>query len=346
LTKEAGLAPWQTTGIGSMPHKDAREAARLILAHTTLPYWPQMANLGPDEDMVLACAQGLPCLEVDFPNRRVVARSKGRLDALLGFYEPLLAGDLDHFAPANPRSIDALLSALDGNAAAAGPRRLKGQVVGPVTLGTSVKDESGRDIIHDRELMEACCQGLAMKAAWQARRLSQAGASPVIFFDEPSLSALGSAFMPVDRDGVLALFALLFGTFRGAGQPALLGIHCCGNSDWPMLLESGADIISFDSWSYAGNFCLFPREIDAFLRGGGRLAWGAVPTGEPLPADRGTLLARLKGGLAKLERSGIEPKLLRERSLLTPSCGMGTLSEAEAEAVLAALSWLRQELAG
>jgi methionine synthase II (cobalamin-independent) len=327
-----------------MPHKDAAEAARLIAARTTLPFWPQLVNLGPQEDIVLQCAQALPCLEVDLAARRVVAGAKGREEELFRFYERLLAGDLEHFAPQVSRGLDALLETVRGLAPEAAPRLLKGQVVGPVTFGTTVKEESGRDIIHDRELMEACCQGLAMKAAWQARRLNGAGAEAIIFFDEPSLSGFGSAFMPVGRDSVLGLLRLLFDTFRSAGQPALLGLHCCGNSDWPMLLESGTDIISFDSWSYLDNFCLFPREIDAFLRRGGYLAWGAVPTIGPVPENWAALAERLSQGLASLEGSGVDKDLLLTRSLLTPSCGMGLLSEPEAARVLDALGWLREHL--
>ncbi len=336
---------WPTTGIGSMPHRDPGQAARLILATATIPFWPQLPALGPEEDMVLACAHGLPCLEVDLASRRVVARAEGRQDELLRFYECLLAEDLGHFAPPRTLGLDALLEAAATLPPGSGPRLLKGQVVGPVTFGTSVRDEAGRALIHDRELMEACCQGLALKAAWQARRLSAAGAEAVIFVDEPSLSGFGSAFMAVDRDTVLGLLGLLFETARGA-QPALLGVHCCGNSDWPMLLGSGADIISFDSWSYLDNFCLFPREVAAFLERGGRLAWGAVPTNEPVPEDLSALLERLKAGLVSLERAGVDPALLRERSLLTPSCGMGLLSEPEAARVFEALTWLHERLGG
>jgi methionine synthase II (cobalamin-independent) len=354
-----------------MPHKDPHEAVRLITGHTTLPFWPQLANLGPEEDMVLAGAWGLPCLEVDLGGRRVVARAKGREEALTRFYERLLAGDLDHFAPPHTRGLDALLAAVAknqpptqglspqmpvrpaaGEASATDPStgrhqpvvaHLKGQVVGPVTFGTSVKDEAGRDIIHDRELMEACGQGLGLKAAWQARRLRQAGARAVVFFDEPSLSALGSAFMAVERETVAGLFSALFETVRSL-EPALLGVHCCGNSDWPLLLASGADIISFDSWAYLDNFCLFPKEIGNFLARGGHLAWGAVPTSDPLPEDWSALQERLEGGLQSLTRAGVDGGLLRGRSLLTPSCGLGLLPEPSAERVLAALAWLRERL--
>lgn len=340
MTPQPELAPWQTTGIGSMPQRDPHEAARLIASHTTLPYWPQLAALGAGEDMVIQAAWGLPCLEVDLEARRVVARAKEREEALTRFYEHLLAADVDYFAPPESPGLDALLQGLAGRE----PAWLKGQVAGPVTFGTTVKDEAGRDLIHDRELMEACCQGLAMKALWQAKRFEERGARAVIFFDEPSLSALGSAFMAVERQGVAQLLGLLFETVRAVSPEVVLGVHCCGNSDWPLLLSSGADIISFDSWSYLDNFCLFPREIGAHLARGGMLAWGAVPTLEPVPGDWNLLLERLQGGLARLTGAGVDGSLLRGRSLLTPSCGLGTLSEEGALQVLEALGWLRGRL--
>ncbi|MFH0808864.1 MAG: hypothetical protein V2A77_00095 [Pseudomonadota bacterium] len=324
-----------------MPHADARSAAELILAQTTIPFAPQPVNLGPEEDMVLQCASALPCLKVDLGARRALALSHDREGELLRFYERLLAEDVDYFAPPTARGLDALLAGLPQKPC---PRLLKGQVVGPVTFGTSVKDESGRAIIHDRELMDACCQGLAMKAAWQISQLRGAGAEAVIFFDEPSLAGFGSAFMALEREAVLGLFSSLLATTRQVRPDAVLGVHCCGNSDWPMLLSCGADVISFDSWSFLDNFCLFPREIDAFLRGGGYLAWGAVPTASPLPEDLSVLAQRLHQGLERLEQAGVNDGLLRCRSILTPSCGMGLLSEAEATRVLEALTWLRSEM--
>jgi len=344
LTHQPGLPPWQTTGIGSDPHSDPGEAVRLILARATVPFWPQLVNLGPEEDMVLQCAHGLPCLEVDLTARRVAAHGERREDELLRFYERALAGDLDYFALPSARGLDALLAAVAKLPPGQAPRFLKGQVVGPVTFGTTAKDEAGRDIIHDRELMEACSQGLGLKAAWQARRLRQAGASPIIFFDEPSLSGFGSAFMAVEQGTVLRLLGLAFAAVRELEPGALLGVHCCGNSDWAMLLESGADIISFDSWSYLDAFCLYPKQIAAHLERGGYLAWGAVPTTEPVPDDFGLLLARLTGGLRALEAAGVDAELLRRHSLLTPSCGMGLLDLAGAARVLEALAWLREAL--
>ena len=58
------------------------------------------------------------------------------------------------------------------------------------------------------------------------------------------------------------------------------GIHCCGKADWPLVINSGADIISFDAYDYSGTIALYPGEFSGFLKKGGYLAWGIVPTTE------------------------------------------------------------------
>lgn len=112
MTHQPGLPAWQTTGIGSDPHTDPEEAVRLVLERATVPFWPQLVSLGPEEDMVLQCAHGLPCLTADLTARRVAASSERREDQLLRFYERALAGDLDYFALPSARGLDALLAAV------------------------------------------------------------------------------------------------------------------------------------------------------------------------------------------------------------------------------------------
>jgi hypothetical protein len=125
---------------------------------------------------------------------------------------------------------------------------------------------------------------------------------------------------------------------------AIVGIHCCGNTDWSMIIEAGPDIVSFDAFSYLDYFFLYPGEIQRFIQEGGTIAWGIVPTfgftGSETVED---LSERLRKGLAKLYAMGLDPSRVAKQSLLTPACGMGTMEPAAAERVLGLLRGLSDE---
>jgi hypothetical protein len=49
----------------------------------------------------------------------------------------------------------------------------------------------------------------------------------------------------------------------------LAGIHVCANTDWSLVLESGADIVNFDAYAYFDRFILYGEsQIRDFLAAG------------------------------------------------------------------------------
>jgi hypothetical protein len=122
---------------------------------------------------------------------------------------------------------------------------------------------------------------------------------------------------------------------------AISGIHCCGNTDWSIPLETGMDILSFDAFNFGDSLLLYADSVKIHLERGGFLAWGIVPTsGEIHHYSPEALAARLEGLLNDLVGNGLDLGLLAERALLTPSCGTGTLEILEAERVYETLAEL------
>jgi hypothetical protein len=120
----------------------------------------------------------------------------------------------------------------------------------------------------------------------------------------------------------------------------LKGLHCCGNTDWPMVLSTSIDVLSFDAYTYAHTVALFPKEISSFLERGGSIAWGLVPNMEDQMAKEtvATLLKRFEKAIGNLSSKGLDPELVLERSLITPQCGLGGLDVPHAERVLELLN--------
>lgn len=62
-----------------------------------------------------------------------------------------------------------------------------------------------------------------------------------------------------DRRAVLASLDECFSAADG-----LVCLHCCGNTDWAMLLSSRANVISLDAYTCDESFALYPESVARF----------------------------------------------------------------------------------
>ena len=327
------------TGIGTLPHLDPQAAVDDVLAVLTdMPYWPQLPGLGPLEDMNLQYAGALtPLVEPDLAQRSLLAYpGLSREEALAAFYERLWSPDLASFGlrPQEAQGL-ALFVQKVGAAPAGSYPWIKGHVTGPLTFLAAAMGSNGKALLYDDEVAEAVARGLGKAAAAQVEQLSPLGRPALMFFDEPFLSGFGSAFSPISREQALALLRASFEELRQRAS-AVIGVHCCGNTDWSLLEEAGADVINLDSHDYGEHLLLYPESVSRLLERGGAVAWGAVPTLAYTGSETAEQLwGRLRGLLDSLEQKGIPRELLFSQSLVTPACGMGSLKLDAARAILA-----------
>jgi len=241
-------------------------------------------------------------------------------------YAAYLDNNVDQF-PISPDYAAGLHSFL--SATNLSPRAVKGQITGPVTWGLTVTDDSGKAIIYDDVLGDALPKFLRLKAAWQEKALSQICHNTIIFVDEPYMASFGSVSVPLSKERIISL---LEDVFRGI--TGLKGVHCCGNTDWSVLLETSADIVSFDTYNYAGSLSLYPAEVKKFLDRKGAIAWGIVPNSEEALAKEtvASLKDRLEEAMAPFTRDDVRFSQLLEQGLLTPSCGLASLASEETAA--------------
>jgi hypothetical protein len=323
------LPPLATTAIGSVPFLDVNRSLDLVAETCPLvPHWPQLVNWHPREDMILQAADNLPLLQVDEKERRILVRDQGREQALTDFYEHFLTNDLDYFAvtPQAEVGLTALLQKAQGDPGF-GPDFLKAQLSGPITFGQAIRTADGKTLLDDPELADTVVKGLGAKAAWLAGRIRALGRQPVVFLDEPGLTGFGSAFSTLDRAKVIEMLSESADLARAAG-PVYIGTHVCGNTDWGMLTETTIDIISFDAFEFLDHFLLYPEKIRAFLDRGGYVAWGIVPARGFTGRETAPMLAdKLKDGWRRLADRGMDLNLIKDRALITPACGTGTLPE-------------------
>ena len=331
------------TMVGSMPHKDRRQVIDLILDQVPeIPVWPQLSKLEP-EQMMVQYLEGLPGLKWQGGKHFIQWNSPRFDEELYAFYEEYLAlqsGTLDiktsRFALGSETGVTfrAFLEALRQVRTA--PKAVKGQVVGPFTLLSGLKDQDNRPLLYDEGLRDVVVKHVAMKARWQVELLREFQRPVIIFLDEPALAGFGSsAFISVSREQVHQVLGEVLETIQSNG--ALAGIHVCANTDWLLAFQSSVDIINFDAYNYFDKFALYHEAFQKFVSEGRTVAWGMVPTSDPQ-----TIQGESPQNLAELWLSRVQALVsadttvekILQQSLFTPSCGCAGLPEDAAEKVL------------
>lgn len=148
------------------------------------------------------------------------------------------------------------------------------------------------------------------------RALRAIDVTPLVFIDEPMLSARASPAALAPLREVIA---------REGG---LSGVHCCGQADWPALLAMEFDVVSFDMRLSLDALVDDRRSWRRFVDSGAWLAAGIIPTApnEP-PYKVDELCAALTSAIGDFDRV-----------LLTPACGLGLFSDDDARRVLRELN--------
>ncbi len=326
------------TMIGSMPHTDPSQACSLVVRYLgDIPAWPQLPKRSFREHMSVQFSQGFPGVTTK-DNSIYVDRSRDWDEPLERLYTAYLENDVDKYAVGAEYAagLHAFLSLKNMT-----PLLVKGQVTGPISWGLSVTDDSRRPIIYDDMLSDAAAKMLRLKAAWQEKVLGKICKNTIIFVDEPAMVSYGSAFFSLPQERVVGLLEEVLGGISG-----LKGIHCCGNTDWSLLLATSTDIISFDTYNYAQSLSLYPAEVKRFLARKGAIAWGIVPNDEQQLAGEtvSSLKDRLEEAMATFTRKGVAFKQLVEQGLLTPSCGLAAMSTEAAARTLELLAELSQKI--
>lgn len=331
------------TGIGSMPHTEAKPALDIIFERLPdVPHWPQLPAAGEEEGFIRQYLT--PLLE-----RNLVVESPGRspyfatgaedwLERLTAFYTEVLdETNPNAAAPFGfPQSAAAGFYAFLTRLQKEGPgaaRYIKGQLSGPVTMGFQVTDEKLQPAFYRDELRDILVRSLVLQVRWQARTLKQFGLPVILFIDDPGVYGYGqSTFVGLSRDAIQESLRPLIDAAHEEG--VFVGVHACAGVDWSLLFELPFDLVNIDVYHYFTSLLLYAGEFNAYLARGGALAWGLVPTSDEVERETPqTLLARLEDYFASLGKKGVAAEAMRRQLLFTPSCGTGTLSVPQSETV-------------
>jgi hypothetical protein len=324
------------TAVGSMPHAEADPALEIVLANLPeAPIWPQLSGRGLNEQMEIQYSEGMP--------RRTIDRDKGRMyfdtsgdysEEFAEFYEAyMLAMDPDEgtgdcSAMAISADYAAGLFALEEKLKARGGQLpyVKCHTTGPCSFALTIVDENKRALYYNEEFRDVVVKALAMKCRWQVQRFKPYARDVICFIDEPILAGFGSStYVSVKRDDVVAILSEVVEAIHADG--GLAGMHCCGNTEWSIPIDAGADIVNFDAFEFGETIAMYPEAVKAHLAAGRALAWGVVPTSAAVRDQTvDTLVEHYETMTRNLaDKAGIDLATIYDQTVLTGSCGTGSM---------------------
>lgn len=332
------------TAIGSLPHDCAETAVQVVLKNIPdAPIWPQVSARGLHEQMEIQYSEGMPCRVIDEEKGRLFFQTDGDYsEEFAEFYEAYMLamdpddGDGDCSAMAISPEYSAGIYALEEELKKDTALRpfVKVQTTGPCSFALTVVDQDKRAIYYNEEFRDVVVKALAMKCRWQIQKFQPYAENIICFVDEPILSAFGSStYVSVQREDVVEILAEMVEAIHADG--ALCGVHCCGNTEWSILIDAGVDMVNFDAFEFGATIAMYPDHVKRHLEAGKCLAWGVIPTSTAIREQTvESLVAKYEEGVANLvEQTGLDKQLILEQTVITPSCGTGSMEVADAEKV-------------
>jgi len=345
----------QALAIGSLPCDNLDEAMMLVKKDfSEIPFFPQLTNINKNEDMIIQILEGLPSfLASNIENFSVDTESDEFFEQLEEFfcdYEEVISGSnsglLEKYGISE--SFSSSFPFFEKIIKQTKPKYAKGQIAGPFTVATSISDKNGKSLVYDETLCDVIVKLLSLKVLWQIKRIKLANpdTTPIIFMDEPSLSQLGtSAYLTISEDSVVEMLKSIVEIIKSNG--GISAIHCCGKCDWSIPIKAGVNIINLDAFGFGQHLSIFSSDVNEFLINGGKIAWGLVPTLDTEALGKvsiESLVERFEQCVKYLTKKGIDEKLIIDNSLVTSSCGAGSLSVEDAERAMNLVSDLSKIL--
>jgi hypothetical protein len=348
-----------TTGIGSLPHHNVDAALEFSL-RMDLPFLPQIPIRNPWEYMIAQALEGLPGLEADREGNVSLnvpiwesrtAAFKRQLEDSFASAESAQAFDRFELHPSVASGWQGFLFELEER----GVKRAKIQTAGPMTAqwALRMKEEGGATDNRPTSVPGLASQIYRLVLARtiaSVRRLKAIGVAPVVYLDEPGLYGL-SLENPKHILGISELKIMIQTLTREGAQ---VGLHCCSNTDWDVLLnlaEAGLGILSLDAGLSLANLLSNGRapRVARFIERGAILSLGVIPTARSAALRSMKPETLVNELLQTLEQAWPDDPAI-QRSILstaiyTPACGLAFHSVDDAEHVLEALTEVRDRIA-
>lgn len=313
----SGLA----TAVGPVPFSDPGEAVELALRGT--PALPTVPSPGSGPTSLLAQAvDGFAALE---------ALPSGMLRVRTGWIPGEPAADAVGLGPAFATFRHFMAQVPSHAGATSGFVGVRVALVGPVSLTLGLR-AAGVPIDAAASFASRVVAARAGALLAEVRR-SLPDAAVLVCLNETGLVGAMHPTFPMDPSTVVALLSrsvTALDEHHDAGR-LLIGLHVPGHTDWATAIASGVSVLSVPA---TAGITGWADTLGDFLDRGGRIAWGAVPVDQPLGTSEELLWRRLSAVWCELVGEGLDPLVVRQRSLVSAVDGLGHFGTSQAERVL------------
>lgn len=194
------------------------------------------------------------------------------------------------------------------------------QLVGPFTVHCALVTQNGETMDRYPAISAQITKQILARSLAMTHRLQSLSVQPMIFLDEPCLSMLS-----ISDSAHLVLLEHLKQTVQTLkSHHVIVGVHCCGNTEWNAVFDLRPCYVSFDTSISLESVlaCQNGHALADYIRSGGRLALGIIPTsGTAFNPHR--IVENVRHRIHHTFQN--EPELLQrifDESLLTPACGL------------------------
>ena len=304
-------AACKTTAMGIMPHTNVERALNLALS-PDIPFFPQLPNISFYEDMYVQTSQNFPGIVVD-PKSERISFDNTKFEEELGNYSQRMADSETFVLSQNYSAAYHRFLAKDLR----GYPAIRGQITGPVSFGFRVTDESSRPITYNEGVRALLFDFIQRKVNLQYRQLKEKNQNAFVWLDEPGLGWVFSGLAGYNDVQTRQDYQSFLAGFDGPRA-----LHLCASVNLPYLLGLGVEILSFDAYQME----LMPKgyadAVADFLRSGGIISWGIVPTdSESLAKETPETLARLLSSYWEVVslNTDLSAKQIAEQALIAPA---------------------------
>lgn len=316
-----GCAP---LGLGSLGLTSPSHAVDLVLrSFNEFPFWPQLPKRTRSELLIHQVASLAPFLSQSGDPEYIFDREEA-----LAFDFDYRNQNLERCA-LDPEHAIGWFAMMDQMSRLSNCYTyFKSQFPGPFTIASIVRDEERNLIGYEPEVIQSICRFLELHAKWQIERIKEQNLRPILFMDEIVISKDYFDTLPLHPSMIEELYSSLVHSLKAEG--AIVGIHCCADANWSLIIDTDLDIISFDAAKHLDGFLNYSDSIKDFILSGGCIAWGVVPNSKPFPNEK-DISEYFINAATNLEDENLTLTQILQQSFLSATCGLGLLKPDETE---------------